>query len=76
MPSAHTAKVPQALLPGRTPIAFARHDGRKMALTDEQLAALTPCEVSPEDWHGLAAGSCAQPTAAFVVMSPIAQRQA
>ena len=44
-PAAPTAKVPQVLAAGRTPVAFARQDGRKMPLTDEQLAALTPCEV-------------------------------
>lgn len=58
MPSAHSAKVPQALVPGRTPVAFARHDGRKMPLTDEQLAALTPCEVSFRGLHGPAVYVC------------------
>ena len=44
-PAAPTTKVPHVLAAGRTPVAFARQDGRKMPLTDEQLAALTPCEV-------------------------------
>ena len=45
----HSAKVPQALMPGRTPVAFARHDRRKMPLTDEQLAMMTPCEVRAQE---------------------------
>jgi hypothetical protein len=64
---APSASAKTTLPPARAPLAFARQNGRRMPLTDEQLPAHTPCEVGNKGRHVLV-GSYVAPSAAWLGM--------